>query len=179
MVNSQSDKGTVLFRETQWFQPRWLWALVLGSAIVVWSRALGSGLDFHGRANITFSIFWLVLGVIAPAFLISYRQVTEVRSDGIYVTRSPFPRTSDVIPFSHFYRYQARNCSPIYSAGGWGIAQGWQGKAYNMGGSDGVELLLVGGGRVLIGTCKMRQLLDALHSQCGVKVRRPQVAEAA
>ena len=168
-----SEPNNVLFRETQWFQPRWLWALVMGAAVVEWYWGLHRVWGQHAVGDLVFLFFWIVLGVGAPAFLVLYRQTTEVRADGIYVKRSPFPRMNDVIPFSQFFRYQPRACSPIYSAGGWGITQGWQGKAYNMGGSHGLELCLVSGGRVLIGTCKMRQLLDVLHAQCGSRNRKP------
>lgn len=171
-----SEQSTVLFRETQWFQPRWLWVLIFGSAIGIWYFAVHRAWGRHIKADVLILFFWAVLGMIAPLFLILYRQVTEVRDDGIYITRSPFPRMADVIRFSEFYRYQPRLCSPIYSAGGWGIAQGSQGKSYNMGSSHGIELCLVGGGRVLIGSCKMRQLLDVLHSQCRVKMHVAQAA---
>jgi hypothetical protein len=170
-----SESNNVLFRETQWFQPRWLWALVLGAAALDWYFMLHHVWGRHTFGDLILLFFWVVLGVAAPLFMAVYRQITEVRADGIYLTRSPFPRMNDVIRFSDFSRYQPRTCSPIYSAGGWGIAQGWQGKAYNMGGSQGLELMLVGGGRVLIGTCKMRRLLDVLHGQCGSRHRRPVV----
>jgi hypothetical protein len=166
----KSEQGDVLFHETQWYQPRWLWVLVLGTAGAVWYWAIHRHWNDHFVADFIFAFWWAALGLLGPAFLLSYRQITEVRVDGIYVKRSPFSRAADVIRFSQFYRYQPRVCSPIYSAGGWGIGQGWQGKAYNMGGSHGLELCLVGGGRVLIGSCKMRQLLDALHSQCRGRV---------
>jgi hypothetical protein len=169
----KSESNNVLFRETQWYQPRWLWALVMGAATLEWYWALHRVWGKHHSHDILFLLFWIVGGIAAPAFLIFYRQTTEVRADGIYVKRSPFSRTNDVIRFSQFFRYQPRNCSPIYSAGGWGITQGSQGKAYNMGGSQGLELLLVGGGRILIGTCKLRQLLDVLHAQCGTRNHRP------
>jgi hypothetical protein len=168
-----SDPSNVLFRETQWFQPRWLWVLVLGAAAVAWYCAIHHTWGRHAIADLAFVLFWLVVGVAAPTFLLLYRQTTEVRDDGIYLKRGPFSRMKDVIRFSDFVRYQPRTCSAIYSAGGWGIAEGSQGKAYNMGGTHGLELLLIGGGRVLIGTCKMRQLLDVLHAQCGTRNRKP------
>jgi len=167
MVKAQ--QGEVLFRETQWYQPRWLWVLVLGAALVDWYLGAKHGWLNHPHRHIPYFVSFIILGVVAPLFLCTYRQVTVVRLDGIQVMRSPFPRSSMEIRFAQFYRYQPRVCSPIYSSGGWGIAEGWQGKAFNMGGPDGVELCLVGGGRVLIGTCKQRQLLDALHFQCRPK----------
>jgi hypothetical protein len=174
----QQGNGSVIFRETQWFQPRWLWVLVLGTATLIWyigvkHRLLHMPYRSSSNFDTAYLISWVILGVLAPLFMCSYRQVTEIRDDGIYVVRGPMPRVSEVIRFSQFYRYQPRNCSPIYSAGGWGIAEGWQGKSYNMGGSHGVELCLTDGGRVLIGSCKLRQFLDVLHSQCRNRARKP------
>lgn len=108
-------------------------------------------------------------------FLLFYRQTTEIRADGIYVKRKPFSRMNEVIRFSDFVRYQPRNSCPVYTSSAWGVPQGWEGKAYNMGAAQGLELLLVNGGRVLIGTSRMRQLLDALHAQCGRGNRQPMV----
>lgn len=147
----------------------------MGVAALAWYLALHRAWGKYTVTDLVFLFFWVVLGVAAPLFLIAYRQTTEVRADGIYLKRLPFARMNDVIRFSDFSRYQPRACSPIYSADGWGSAGGSQGKAYNMGGSQGIELLLVGGGRVLIGTQKMRQLLDVLHKQCGTKNRKPMV----
>ncbi len=165
----QSQQGEVLFREIQWYQPRWLWVLVLGVAALDWYFGFAHGLLHNPMRHGLYTISLVILGVLAPLFLCTYRQLTEVRRDGIHVTRSPFPRSSTVIRFSQFYRYQPRVCSPIYAAGGWGISQGWQGQAFNMGGPNAVELCLVGGGRVLIGSCKQRQLLDTLHHLCQPK----------
>ena len=161
-----SRQGEVLFRETQWYQPRWLWGLVLGVAATLWYWGGAHGFLHHPLRHILFFISLIGLGVIAPIFLCTYRQVTEVRRDGIHVTRSPFPRSSAVIPFSGFFRYQPRICAPIYAAGGWGIAEGTKGQAFNMGGPDAVEFFLVGGGKVLIGSCRQREFLDALHFVC-------------
>jgi hypothetical protein len=169
------EANNVLFRETQWFQPRRLWAIVITTAVVAWICAFHHAWRKSGITDLGFALFLVVVGIAAPVFLILYRQTTEVRNDGIYLKRTPFSHMNDVIRFSDFVRYQPRTCSAIYSAGGWGIAEGWKGKAYNMGGKQGLELLLVNGGRVLIGTCKMRQLLDALHAQCGTRHHRPGV----
>ncbi len=167
-----SDQSDVLFRETQRFQPRWLWVLVIAAAAVGWYWASHHQWRLHHVADALCAAYLAVVGIGAPAFLLFYRQTTEVRSGGIYLTRGPFPRVKDVIRFSEFYRYQPRNCSPIYAAGGWGIFEGWQGRSYNMGGSQGLELCLTGGKRVLIGSQKMRQLLDVLHFQCRRRIQR-------
>jgi hypothetical protein len=169
----RSNQSNVLFRETQWFQPRWLWVLVMVTAAASWFLPLRHTWRQHPWLDIASLACLVFFGIGAPMFLVLFRQTTEVRADGIHVSRGPFPATSEFVRFSQFFRYQPRACSPIYSAGGWGIAEGWQGKAYNMGGSHGVEFCMVGGGRILIGTTKMRQLLDALHSQCRGKIKRP------
>lgn len=169
---SDSQQGEVLFRETQWFQPKWLWVLILGAAASQWYLGHKHGWLYNLSHHRPYFVLLMILGVFAPLFLCTYRQVTEVRRDGIHLKRSPFPRSSAVIRFSQFHRYQPRACSPIYAAGGWGIAEGWQGKAFNMGGANAVELCLVGGGRVLIGSGKQRQLLDTLHFYCQPKRKR-------
>lgn len=162
----KSHQGEVLFRETQWFQPRWLWGLVMGVAAIEWYWGFKNHRLHAPHHHIPYLISFIVLGVLLPLFLCTYRQITEVRRDGIHLIRAPFPRSSAVIRFSQFHRYQPRACSPIYAAGGWGLTEGRQGKAFNMGGANAVELFLVGGERVLIGSSKQRQFLDALHFIC-------------
>ncbi len=49
-------------------------------------------------------------------------------------------------------RVEARDYSPFRDYGGWGIRIGPRGWAYNVSGSQGIELTFTAGHRILIGT---------------------------
>jgi len=52
--------------------------------------------------------------------------------------------------------------SPISDYGGWGIRYGSIGKAYNVSGNRGVQLELLNGERILIGSQKPEELAAAI-----------------
>ena len=67
-------------------------------------------------------------------------------------------------PIDGIRSYEAITYSPLREYGGWGIRYGWNGKAYNVSGNQGIQLELSEGRRVLIGTQNPPQFLAALQS---------------
>ena len=57
-----------------------------------------------------------------------------------------------------------RRYSPLWEYGGWGIKYGFQGKAYNVSGNEGIQLELKSGKRVLIGTTLPKKASETLVS---------------
>ncbi|MHC4187375.1 MAG: hypothetical protein ACYSRQ_04200 [Planctomycetota bacterium] len=59
-----------------------------------------------------------------------------------------------------------RTYRPIKEYGGWGIRYGFgeSGKAYNVKGNQGLQLVFENGKRLLIGTQKPKRLLEAVNS---------------
>jgi hypothetical protein len=61
--------------------------------------------------------------------------------------------------------YYARVYRPILEYGGWGIRCGFKGaRAYNVSGNKGVQLILQNGKRLLIGSQKPDELVEAINS---------------
>ncbi|HEY3414045.1 MAG TPA: hypothetical protein VGM51_13470 [Armatimonadota bacterium] len=163
----------MIFEETQRFRQPWLW-LMMVILVVVEIGPFGSGLyrqlvwrhtfDINpasDRAFIWTSIaVFLVLGAVIWLLLAAYLRV-EVRDDALFVRFFPFIR-GRVIPYSEIRACAARRYSPIAEYGGWGVRFGRNGKAYNVSGNRGVQLELVSGERLLLGSQHADEMAAAI-----------------
>ncbi len=104
-----------------------------------------------------------MVGIGLPVLLYSIRLVTEVRSDGLYLRFFPFHFSFLRFPDRWHQAYEAITYSPLGEYGGWGIRYGWNGKAYNVSGNQGIQLELNEGKRILIGTQSPLDFLSALQ----------------
>lgn len=166
MVNQRDD---TIFREVQ------RWSLKLRSLLLALCLlgAVG-GVVSTGAILKKEAIEWIPLltalacGVLLPlgiGLLIWVSKLeTEVRQDGLYVRYFPF--------HTHFRRfgagdlsdYHARKYRPLLEYGGWGIRCGFNGRAYNVSGNEGVQLVFRNGKRLLIGSAKPSELETAIRS---------------
>jgi len=112
-------------------------------------------------------IFWLIFGIGLPALFVFGKLVTEVRDDGIYVRYFPLHRRFRRIAFKELKGYKVRSYRPILEYGGWGIRFGLGGKAYNVSGNRGVQLGLLDGKPLLIGSQGPEELLRAIQARYG------------
>jgi hypothetical protein len=109
-------------------------------------------------------VLWVLIGIGLPLLFYSARLVTEVRSDGLYLRFFPFHWSFLKFPFDSIKHAEARTYSPIREYGGWGIRYSWKGKAYNVSGNEGIQLELRDGKRVLVGSQRPLELLNALRA---------------
>jgi len=157
--------SAVLFREVQRFRQWWLWLLIAPGPVVIWYRAFRHLVfESNPRPSGLQIVSWLVGGVALPALLYSIRLVTEVRGDGLYLRFFPFHSSFLRFPVNGIRSCEAITYSPIGEYGGWGIRYGWNGKAYNVSGNQGIQLELVEGRRILIGSQRPPEFLAALQS---------------
>ncbi len=113
------------------------------------------------------------LAVIGPlvilfevGFLYLFRLmklVTEVRDDGLDIHFYPLSRKK--IAFNEIKSCEVRTYRPIMEYGGWGIRYGISGKAYNVSGNQGVQLVLRNNKRLLIGSQRPEELASAIEAQ--------------
>jgi hypothetical protein len=143
-----------LFREEQWFSP-WLF----------WPQAMG--IPLFGFALFLFTgeplalLVALVVGSLFIALFLLMRLITEVHEDGVYVRLFPMPFRR--IAVADIASASPRTYRPIREYGGWGIRITWRhGRAYNARGNQGVQLVLKGGRRVLIGSQQPEDLAAAI-----------------
>ncbi len=167
----------MIFREEQRFtQSIWIWVfgiiLVVSMLPVVWGTYEQLVLDkpfgdqpMSDTGLILTDIFTFgVLGAIG-ALLIYARLITEVRDDGIYVRYPPFVRKWEVYQWSDLAQIEVRKYGPIREFGGWGWRLGlfFKGRAYNVSGNQGLQLVTQSGKRLLIGTQRPDELAQAIE----------------
>ena len=159
----------IIFREEQKFSfwLRWVVYVSMGVSLVITVFAFTeepAGADSMAVWEILLGAFigiGVPIGVAALFYLLKLE--TEVRPDGLYVRYFPFH-----IHFKRFGRedlseYYSRRYKPIREYGGWGIRYSLRnGRAYNTSGDRGVQLVLSGGKKLLIGSQKPDELAEAI-----------------
>jgi len=159
-----------IYREVQPFRQFWVWLIILGIAGLMWyalitqlllQRPFGS----NPMPDPVLVIFWLIFGIGFPVGAFSSRLITEVRADGIYIRFFPFHTAFRKTAFDQIQRCYVRTYSPILEYGGWGIRFGRRGRAYNVSGNRGLQVELVDGRRLLIGSQQPDELLRVIEQR--------------
>jgi len=165
----------VSFVEVQRFTQRWLWILLILMMLVlvaVFGYGMISQLIFDepwGDRPVTDEML-LLIGSVVLLFSIgmiylfySLRLVTEVKEEGLYIRFYPF--WSKIIPYQSIQSCEARTYRPLREYGGWGIKVGRSGWAYNIIGNRGVQLVLLNGKRILVGSQRADELAQAIQAK--------------
>jgi len=98
-----------------------------------------------------------------PVFLLSVKMTTVVTGDGLTISYFPIYRRR--IKKEEIAAFNARDYRPILEYGGWGIR--WsikRGTAYTVQGNRGVQLELVRGTKILIGSQRPESLVKAIDT---------------
>ncbi len=163
----QSD--AVVYREVQ----RWSLgarSLLLTLCLLAAAGGLVSGVitlmqdDRHWVSLLVVGLCGILVPLGVGLVIWIVRLDTEVRRDGLYIRYVPFHRNFRRFKAEDLRESYACTYRPMLEYGGWGIRYGWKGKAYNVRGNQGVQLVLRDGRRVLIGSMKPAELEAALRS---------------
>ena len=150
-----SDK--IAFRESQSMRQWWLWAFVLGV------QAISFILVFREEGISTGILLWIIIPMFGINGLLYFAKlVTEVREEGIYLRFIPFHFKWVKIDYTNIEQYESIKYNPMRDYGGWGIKWGREGKAYNISGNLGVKLMLNDGKRIMIGSQRPDQMVEAI-----------------
>ncbi len=165
MANEQN-----CYSEVQWNTVKWVWALLAGIAALMWYGFYvqiigGEPFGTNPAPDNVIILITVVFGALFPLFMLSMRLVTEVRDEGLHIRMAPFPGRA--IPYDAIDTYAPRTYNALREYGGWGVRLGWNGKAYNMSGRDGIQLSLKSGESILVGTRHPEELYAALHAAMG------------
>ncbi len=171
----REGSGTLLFREVQtWrgtlFGPMLLLAgvsMVLGFGYVMVAQLiLGTPIGNRPVPDLglcSVGVLMIVLGGGLVFLVLRGALVTEVRTDGLCVQHYPLTRRH-CFAYSDIEEYRGRTYRPIREYGGWGIRHGLfgRGKAFNVSGNRGVQLVFRDGRRFLIGSRRTDELARAI-----------------
>jgi hypothetical protein len=158
-----------LYHEEQRFRQLWLWILVLGAAAASWWPLVvqvigGKPVGQNPAPDWAVVLIWLFVGIGLPVLFGAVSLVLEVTPERVSVRYRPFSRR--VIALTEIAQARARTYNAVKEYGGWGI-KGWSKKnvAYNVSGDRGVELTLVDGRRVMLGSRRADELAAVIDAQ--------------
>jgi len=111
------------------------------------------------------SIAPLVIIFIANLILIALKLNTKINKQGIYFQLFPFQFKYNEISWNDVLTIEVRKYKPIREYGGWGYRFSFKnGKAYNISGNMGLQIVLKNGDKILIGTQKPVELIEFLNN---------------
>lgn len=166
-----SDENDIIFHEEQKFSP----AL---SALIVVLMALTVGLGGFALRELIHEqeptsppaiIILIITGIIIPiaigVLFLTLKLETRLRCDGLYLRFFPIHIRYKKFALDDIAEFYPRRYRPILEYGGWGIRWSFKkGKAYNVTGNRGLQLVFKNGRRLLIGSQRPEQLAQAIQS---------------
>lgn len=157
----------ILFEETQKFRQLWFVLIMLGfNSLGLYGiiSQLYFGLPFGNNPASDSGLIIIEIGILVFTFLLmNVKLETQIKKDGIYVKFIPF-----IFKFKHFEWSQLEKTyitkyKPIIDYGGWGWRIGAKGKAYNISGNMGLQLVFMDNKKLLIGTQKPDEISQILN----------------
>lgn len=166
-----SDENNIIFHEEQKFSP----AL---SALIVVLMVLTVGLTGFALRELIHElkpasplaiIILIITGFIFPTAIgvlfLTLKLETRLRRDGLYLRFFPIHIRYKKFALDDISEFYPRRYRPILEYGGWGIRWSFKkGKAYNVTGNRGLQLVFKNGRRLLIGSQKADQFAQAIQS---------------
>ncbi len=134
---------------------------VIFAAVIVTLQALEA---INTKWILPLWLIWAVMTLIDGTLALSLKLVTEIHTGGIRVYFAPLGIPSKQFDWSEIDRLYPRTYRPIVEYGGWGIRWGQSGAAYNLRGTQGLQLELKNGKRFLIGTQDPDKLIESIRS---------------
>ena len=132
---------------------------------------MGNPVGDHPVDNVVIWCFSIFAGVGFPLLFYFMKLKMKVTKEGLYYQFFPIHLKEHLISFDEINSFKERTYSPINEFGGWGIRYGFEGKAYNVSGSQGVQLKLKNGNKILFGSQKSIELEDALQKASKNQIR--------
>lgn len=162
------------FTETQKFSQPWILLLIGISGLlppiifgfgiyqqIILGKPFGNNPMSDNGLIITFILTMaLMIGLIA---LFALAQLTTIiDKQGITYRFFPFQLSFRKIEWTQIDKYEVITYNPIRDYGGWGLRYGKKGRALNVSGNKGLQLYLLNGKNILIGTKKESELTEFL-----------------
>jgi hypothetical protein len=143
------NKGLLLFLQ-----------LITGALLITATTFLIFGVDMKevGLAVLSASVICILISL---AFTHS-KLITQIRTDGIYVSFPPFQTSFTKCKWENISRLYIRKYNPLKEYGGWGIRFGYKGRAYNISGNIGIQIVFTDNSQLLIGTNEADDIADIL-----------------
>jgi hypothetical protein len=158
--------ATILFEEVQQFKQKALEGLMLvvnTVLIVMYAAEVFKTGETSPEANLGLLGSMLVAAGLT-LLLKQIKLITQITTDGIQVRFAPLQRNFQLYRWDDIDQLFIRTYNPVLEYGGWGLRFGPSGSAYNASGDVGLQLVLHGNYKILIGTTKPELLIDVLQN---------------
>lgn len=160
-------KKEVVFIENQGFRQWWIWLiLVLINVSSSWFliekyvyKKQFQDTAYHSNSGA--GIWGLILLLVTILFF-SAKLTTKIAADGIEARFFPFHFHTRKYLWKDIASAKVRKYSALKEYGGWGLRFGLDGKAFNVSGNKGIQLVFKDGSKLLIGTQKPEEAAQAL-----------------
>jgi len=159
-------ESEVLFAEQQRFNQVWIWVL-----LVMIDLSLLFGIYNHIVNKQKGNSVWIMNGALYISFLLVFavtlimffsKLETTITKDAITVRFFPLLLNTKIYTWDSIDQAVVRQYSPIGEYGGWGLRIGADGKAFNVSGDTGIQLVFKNGKKLLIGTNKGQEAANLL-----------------
>jgi Family of unknown function (DUF6141) len=156
------------FDETQKFSQTLIWIILfiaLGISFVSLYLLVTSFMDGTLQIPAITFVAFLIPFLIVPIIMYiiySAKLETNVEEDGLIYRFFPLIRSSKKILWEDIEKMEIITYRPLLDYGGYGIRWGTKGKAINVSGDKGLQIIFKDGKKLLIGTNKPDELLIAL-----------------
>jgi hypothetical protein len=161
-------KGKIIFEEEQSFVGTWMWYLVIGiSALSIGGTGLGLyfSRDNEGVIGLLIAAF-VTLGIVVLFY--NSKLILVIDKDAIYYKFPPFVKGEKIVGKEEVKKVYIRKYNSLSEYGGWGYRYSFKnGRALNIIGGVGLQIVANNGKKILIGTQKpdllersIRQLKD-------------------
>ncbi|MEP2772595.1 MAG: hypothetical protein ABJH05_10625 [Fulvivirga sp.] len=171
----------VYFKEEQRFNQWWMWAIIIpvvtGVALLCIHK-LNEWLTVEDRIPDGMAVEWRILIIIfaliltlAIAFgIFKAKLETQIKDNAIKYRFRPFIFKWRKIKPEDIKDWQVRTYSPIAEYGGWGVRFTFgNSRAVNVKGNKGLQLHLISGKKLLIGTQKPKEIELVMEKMMTVK----------
>ena len=162
-------QSTDRFQETQRFTDSWFGKAVAISLLMVCSFGAYKIMFqlFIGQDVVEYLLTALIMS-LGVFILFASKLITEIDEYGVHYQFKPFHGKRRSIYWEDIKGSVVRHYSPIREYGGWGLRWGGRrGWAYNVGGNQGLQLVLKNHKQVLIGTQRQIEMEEALKKYRG------------
>lgn len=159
------------YKENQHFRQKWLWAIILFfplfSLYGIYEQLLmGNPIGNQPISNQGLLLFALLVGIGLPVLFYSFKLKTRVSDKGLHYQFFPIHLKEHLFRFEDIESFKSRKYAPLKEFGGWGIRWGFEGKAYNVSGDEGLQLILKNDLKILIGSQEAKELEKAMKKAC-------------
>ncbi|WP_179018353.1 hypothetical protein [Winogradskyella forsetii] len=148
-----------IFKEEQRFNQLWLIVLLLVSIMVPIAIIISEYIENPSSFSISELISIIGVMILASGIIFLFKLNTRIDEKGIHYKFFPLHWRFKTINWSQIDNAYVRTYNPIGEYGGWGLRGGFfwnksKGKAINVSGDVGIQLVLKSGKKLLIGTQK-------------------------